>query len=95
MDYIDAQLIKGLLEFSDIKVQLKGESLIGAMGELSPEVTQLEVLVDEANENKAKLLIEEQRKQSLYSPAWFCKTCHEHNEGSFSICWNCQNEPKD
>lgn len=55
-DYIQAQLLAGLLEQHGIGVYLQGAALQGALGEL-PALGHLSIMVDEQDEGAAKSLL--------------------------------------
>lgn len=55
-DYIQAQLLKGLLEQQGIGVFLQGAALQGGLGE-APAVGYLSIMVDEADVSAAKVLL--------------------------------------
>ncbi|HKQ84093.1 MAG TPA: DUF2007 domain-containing protein [Steroidobacteraceae bacterium] len=55
-DYIQAQLLAGLLEQRGIHVFLQGAMLQGALGEL-PAMGHLSIMVDEADRTAAERLI--------------------------------------
>jgi len=85
---IEANILKGLLHHQGINVQLMGETLQGAVGELPPDAAQVTVLVDSDDYQQALACYQQFQKQST-SPPWFCSKCQEHNEGSFDFCWRC------
>lgn len=55
---IDAHLIKGLLESEGIQVYLRGEHLLGGMGEL-PAIGLLAIMVDEADWARARAIVKD------------------------------------
>lgn len=55
-NYIEAQLLKGLLEQRGISVHLQGALLQGGVGEL-PAIGHLSLMVDEADRVAAERLI--------------------------------------
>jgi len=55
-DYIQSQLLAGLLRDSGIEVFLQGALLQGALGEL-PAMGHLSIMVDETDRTAAELLI--------------------------------------
>jgi uncharacterized protein YdbL (DUF1318 family) len=56
-DYIQAQLLSGLLQQHGIAVFLQGAGLQGAMGEL-PATGHLSIMVDEQDQAAAQSLLE-------------------------------------
>lgn len=83
---------KNVVENAGIPVTLKNEYATGAVGELSPIDSWLELWVsnDEDYEKARKLL------ESIVSADdkvnWVCTHCDEKNDASFDFCWNCQTE---
>jgi Putative prokaryotic signal transducing protein len=55
-DVIQAHLVGGLIESEGIRVYLKGESLSSAIGELPPNVAQIEVQVGVEDWERARLI---------------------------------------
>ena len=82
--------IRNILENAGINVTLKNEYAAGASGDLAPLDTWLEVwLIHERDEVLANSLIQ----TALSCPpsaSWTCSHCNEVNDGSFEICWQCQ-----
>ena len=55
---IEANIVKGMLEANDVPAYVEGEYLQGAIGELAA-IDFVFVSVDEADENKARSLVNE------------------------------------
>jgi hypothetical protein len=98
----DTALLRDLLEAAGVTARLGDE----VMGTLAPFVVAggttaaTKVLVREDQVEQARDLVVEftgQAKQEGqpagpgYHP-WECPCCHEANDGTFDICWNCQTE---
>ncbi|MFA3792158.1 DUF2007 domain-containing protein [Aliiglaciecola sp. SL4] len=84
--------IKQLLDDHQIPNFIKNEFAIGAIGELSPLDAMPEVwLTDDAWQDKASKLIDQFNLEPKNTQSWVCDKCHEENEGSFALCWNCGN----
>jgi Putative prokaryotic signal transducing protein len=64
-DYIQAQLLTGLLEQHGITVYLQGAALQGGLGEL-PAVGHLSIMVDEQDERAAKSLLTAYERGDLH-----------------------------
>ncbi|MFQ6370404.1 putative signal transducing protein [Shewanella sp. YIC-542] len=83
---LQAHTWKGMLETCGITVELRGEALMGGVGELPVDMQTVELWVAESQLEQAQtqlaLLDAEQ-------PQWQCLQCHECNEASFELCWNC------
>ncbi|WP_064606335.1 putative signal transducing protein [Photobacterium sp. J15] len=84
---LEAHSLKGMLENENIAVQLSGESLGSAAGELPADVVQVGIWVCENQVAAARVLIE--RYENADYPDWRCPNCGEQNEGQFEICWQC------
>ncbi len=82
--------VKHLLAEHHIPCFIKNEYAIGAMGELSPLDALPEVwLTDDEWLPQANKLIAELLGSKVQKRDWYCATCHEHNDGSFEVCWQC------
>ena len=69
---IDAHLVKGLLENNEIPAFVRGEYLVGAVGEL-PVMGLVAVLVPESQVEAAQDLLREFRadmREALSAPPW-------------------------
>lgn len=88
---IQAHCIKGMLEQTGIEVTLTGEALQGAVGELPATGLTIDLYIHPAQMPRAEKLI------SMYENAsptqWRCTNCHEINESTFEICWQCSHDP--
>ncbi|GGI83365.1 putative signal transducing protein [Shewanella gelidii] len=86
---LQAHTWKGLLESFGLDVELRGEALLGGVGELPADMQNVELWVPEpqlAEANSQLALLDVQ------SAKWKCVQCHEINEGSFDLCWQCSAE---
>ncbi|MGL4614493.1 putative signal transducing protein [Shewanella sp.] len=88
-DLIQAHTWKGLLEQSGIHVELRGEALLGGMGELPTQLHPVELWVGDAQCLQAQAIL---KALEVESPPWQCVQCHELNAGSFELCWQCSAE---
>ncbi|ARD23075.1 MULTISPECIES: DUF2007 domain-containing protein [Shewanella] len=83
---LQAHTWKGLLETHGIMVELTGEALVGGVGELPTEMQTVDLWVNQHQVEKARNLLE---SHDMERPQWQCLQCHEMNEGSFELCWQC------
>jgi hypothetical protein len=98
----DTALLRDLLEAAGVDARLGDE----VMGTMAPYViaggttAAIKVLVPETQLDDARETVVEFAEQAKneavlaaqpFEP-WECPCCHEHNDGSFDICWNCQTE---
>ncbi len=75
-DYVQAQLLTGLLEQHGIGVYLQGAALQGGLGEL-PATGHLSIMVDESDQAAAKSLLAAYERGELSIDEDF----NEHTEG--------------
>lgn len=83
--------IKNIIENTGIETSLKNEYIAGAAGDLSPFDTWLELWVEDNDYIKAMTILESIENNDT-SHDWSCSHCHEKNNASFELCWNCQHE---
>ncbi len=86
---VEANLIEGLMAVNSIKVQFKGASLSGALGEIPYEQTLVRVFVLEIKQQQAKKILLEYTHNKAHCE-WNCTRCGEENGPGFEICWACQ-----
>jgi hypothetical protein len=98
----DTAMLYSLLEAEEIPARIGDE----AMGTLAPymvdggQIAAVKVMVPEDRIDDAQEVVSEfvegARSRSDAALAafrpWECPCCHEQNDGSFAICWNCQTE---
>jgi hypothetical protein len=98
----DTALLRDLLVAAGIEAQLGDE----VMGTMAPYIVSggtmaaIKVVVPEERLEQARTIVEEfaspEAKAAPFgAPAfqpWECPCCHEQNDGTFDICWNCQSE---
>ncbi|MGB0894999.1 MAG: putative signal transducing protein [Parashewanella sp.] len=83
---IEVHALKGLLETQRIEVEIRGEALLGAMGEFGMEASLAELWVNEGQLTQAQLTYQTSQKQG---EKWTCRECGEINESAFELCWQC------
>jgi hypothetical protein len=86
---LQAHTWKGLLETCGICVELKGEMLLGGIGELPVDVQNVELWVAEPELAQAQAVL---GSIEVDGPQWQCVQCHEMNETNFDLCWHCSAE---
>ncbi len=86
---LQAHTWKGLLQACGIQVELRGEALLGGVGELPVDLQNVELWV---NESELKLAQSQLESLACDRPQWQCINCHEMNEDSFELCWQCSAE---
>jgi hypothetical protein len=86
---LQAHTWKGLLESCGIRVELRGEALMGGVGELSVDMQTVELWVAESECQQAHKQL---AALNVAGPKWQCLKCHEFNDASFELCWQCSAE---
>ena len=82
--------LKNVLEQAGIPCLVRNEQLSGGLGEI-PFIDcfpELWVVRDDDLE-RARALVDQQRRGTADSSGWRCRKCGESNEGQFSACWQC------
>ena len=91
---IDAHIMKDALRRESIPVEIRGEGLAGAMGELPKFSISPTLWVPEEHYEHALRVIKSIQDNTVVEDfkSWTCGKCGEENEGQFSACWNCQTD---
>ncbi|RJG42243.1 putative signal transducing protein [Motilimonas pumila] len=84
--------IKNILAQAGVETLLRNEFSQAGLGEIPAFDTWPELWVIEPLQYEKAQQLVEAIKQQHNAPAWFCTQCHEENDGSFEICWQCQHE---
>ena len=98
----DTGVLRDLLEAVGIPARLGDE----VMGTMAPYViaggtmAAIKVLVPEDRVEDARPIVMDFAEETTETPPpgappfqpWECACCHEQNDGTFDICWNCQSE---
>ena len=85
----DAAMLYSLLDAEEIPARV-GDELQGTSG------VAVSVFVPEDRAEDAEGVVAEfeqdptAREGAARFQPWICPSCHEHNDGTFDICWNCQ-----
>lgn len=87
--------MKNILEMNNIATHVRNEhgSTMGPELGISNTFLQL-CIVNNADYEDALSVIKNQLESQESETSWSCSKCNETNEGSFELCWNCQNERK-
>ncbi|TCI04043.1 DUF2007 domain-containing protein [Corallincola luteus] len=88
---LEANLLKGMLQAEGFDIQLRGENLAGAAGELPLSVQQVDLFIVEKDYQDALRLLS--RYEGNSKTEWFCHHCGEKNGSNFELCWQC-GQPK-
>lgn len=88
MDRITTINMQNILENEGISTSLQNDYTIG-IGFQNCNGPELWIVNDE-DYKRAIILIESMDNNKETKAQWLCKNCGEVNEGTFSVCWNCQ-----
>jgi len=91
-DLVEAQMLKDFLSDQKIEVIVKGEFLMGAVGEIPADTSPSVWVVDEKYFDQARELVQLFGNQSIEpvsDSVWKCLQCDELIEPQFSECWKC------
>lgn len=89
----EAQSAQAWLEQVGIKSFLEGSMSSATLTNFGLGAVKL--VVPESSLQAAKAALQQYREQTFDGETWYCEQCHETNEASFDICWNCQRSRAD
>lgn len=83
--------IKNVLALNNIESFVKNEHTapVGAQHGINNIFHELWLNNDE-DFDRAAVIIDKKIDNPPFKAAWVCSHCHEQNDGSFEICWQCQ-----
>ncbi|MBU2099291.1 MAG: DUF2007 domain-containing protein [Gammaproteobacteria bacterium] len=83
--------VKNVLSLHDIESFIKNEHSVpvGAQHGINNIFHELWI-VNDADQAQASRIIKDEFESVGAREEWICSRCHEHNDGSFEICWKCQ-----
>lgn len=86
----DAYIVKDVLESHGFACTVKGENLVGIMGEVPIDVDSLpSVWVPESQAERAMRVVTDTAGGATEAGDWICPNCDEEIEGQFTDCWQC------
>ena len=92
-DRIEAQLVADHLDRHLIRVTVLGDYLSGAIGELPADLAPAVWLIDDADLERARALLDAFLSDSSAPRAdagpWQCRSCGTWVDGELEVCWNC------
>ena len=95
-DNFTAQLVKDYLASCYIESIIKGELLIGAVGEIPANTFPTVWILEDDDYDKALELVKSFEagfaENQLFDNVWKCESCNELIEAQFTQCWKCGNE---
>jgi len=90
---LEAQMLKDFISNHGIEVMIKGELLMGAIGEIPADTAPSVWVVNEDDYDRARELVSVFEGRDKVSPVdasvWKCLDCDELIEPQFSQCWKC------
>jgi len=96
---IDAQMIKDHLVSAGFDAIIKGEYLMGAVGELPANTSPTVWVLDDEDCDRAKALIKSYQQNrpedQIHQSVWLCPQCEETIDPQFTQCWNCGESRRD
>lgn len=81
-----AHFFRSILGAEGIDAEIRQEEMVGLAGALPVDICLVEVWVKQADEARARTLLEGQPNGTLEQR---CKDCGETNPPGFEICWKC------
>ncbi len=94
-DRIEAQLLCDLLGRHRIDVQVLGDYLSGAAGELPADIYPSVWVIEDRDLPRAQALLKDwlaDNQARAAASSWVCRGCGELVDGSFDLCWRCGKE---
>lgn len=92
-DLIEAQMLKDYLETYGFECIIKGDLLLGGIGELPADSYPSIWLIHEEDYERVRERVrnfEQDRKDDqMFDNVWYCASCGEVIEAQFTQCWNC------
>ena len=90
---VEAQMLKDFITENQIEVLIKGEMLMGAIGEIPADTAPSIWVIDDEDFDRARELVGVFEGRNKSSPGdgsvWKCLDCDELIEPQFSQCWSC------
>jgi len=83
---------QNLLEQANISTVLKNEYAAGAMGDIAPIDSWMELWVADDKDHSHAMVLINTISANTDEKNWFCPQCSESNNSSFEICWQCHAE---
>lgn len=93
-DLITAQMFKDYLQMFNVDCIIKGDMLIGAIGEIPADTYPTVWVCDESDFDRARNLVKqfEENQGQVYDNVWKCEDCDELIDAQFTQCWKCGKE---
>ncbi|MBK8163939.1 MAG: DUF2007 domain-containing protein [Gammaproteobacteria bacterium] len=93
-DLPQAYLLSHLFDQAGIAHYISNENLQGGVGELPFTHTYPALwLLDEADLERARAIIEGFERTPPRQDSWHCTACGEENPPTFEMCWKCGRSP--
>ncbi len=89
----DAYLVRDWLARNGIDAVVRGQNLLGALGQVPVAEAWPSVYVGSTEAPRARAALAVFHGPALVHPEWKCPACGETNGPAFGSCWSCGAEP--
>jgi hypothetical protein len=84
---------QNMVEQANINTVLKNEYAAGAMGDIAPIDSWMELWVLDEKDYKQAALLLDSLASNRQKEDWVCSQCSESNDAAFDFCWQCGKTP--
>jgi hypothetical protein len=84
---------QNMVEQANINTVLKNEYAAGAMGDIAPIDSWMELWVLDEKDYKQATLLLDNIANNRQKEDWLCRQCSENNDAAFDFCWKCGKTP--
>jgi hypothetical protein len=84
---------QNMLEQANVNTVLKNEYASGAMGDIAPIDSWMELWVVDEQDYKQAISLLDSLTNTIPQKDWLCSKCSEKNDGAFDFCWQCKSSP--
>ena len=84
---------QNMVESQGINTLLKNEYAAGAMGDIAPIDSWMELWVLDEKDHQHAIALLEKLTADTAREDWLCFQCNESNDATFDFCWKCQTSP--
>ena len=85
----DAWLVRDWLVRNGVTATVRGQNLLGVLGEIPVSEAWPSVYVAPEDRERALTALREFHAPALVHPEWSCVRCGEANGPAFGSCWSC------
>jgi hypothetical protein len=84
---------QNMVEQANINTTLKNEYAAGAMGDIAPIDSWMELWVIDEKDYKQAVSLLDGLTNDTQQGDWLCGQCNESNAAAFDFCWKCKTAP--